>query len=164
MAANAVTAVGLAVSVTGAVVAAVVDPVIGGIVFLAGSALDALDGPLARVDGSAGRRGALFDTVADRIGEVAIWTTLAWVVVDDARLTTGVVLALGGSLLTSFLRARADAAGVDGRAGIIGRAERVILVAAGLITGWIGPMIAITVVLVWVTVALRFRAIWRALA
>ncbi len=159
-----------AMTVTGLVVVIVAswriasgDLVVGGWLFLAGSALDGLDGTVARVTGTASRRGALIDSVADRIGEVAVWAALAtWLALEPQWVLIS-VLALGGALLTSYLRAKAEAVGADGRGGLVGRGERIVFIAVGLISGFLIPVLLVLGVLIWATVAQRFFIIWKRL-
>ena len=70
---------------------------------------------------------------------------------------------VGASLITSYLRAKAEGVGADGLAGIMGRAERVILYCVGVLTGQIGPMLWLMAALTWLTVVQRFISTWRQL-
>ena len=69
-----------------------------------------------------------------------------------------VLLALLGSLLVSYTRARAEALSVACKMGIATRPERVVLIALGLATGWLAPVIYLLVVLTGITVIQRIRA------
>jgi len=131
--------------------------------WLAGSALDGLDGTVARLTGTSSRRGALVDSVADRLGEIALWGGLAAFLVDQPNLVLVCVASLGGALLTSYLRAKAEAIGADGRGGLVGRGERVILLTIGLVLGVLSWVLPILAVIIWVTVIQRFRVIWNRL-
>lgn len=157
------TILGLVLAVAGAVLVARGLPVPGGWVFLAGSALDGLDGTVARVTGTATRRGALIDSVSDRIGEAAMWGGMAFLLSDTPRLVMVSLFCLAGALLTSYLRAKAEAIGVDGRGGIVGRGERVVLMTAALVTPFTEPILWVLVTLIWLTVAQRFAVMWRSL-
>ena len=88
---------------------------------------------------------------------------LAAAVATESRVVTLIVLAVGGSMLVPYLRAKAEAEGIDGRGGMMGRAERVILFSAGLFTGLIEPMLWVLVVAVWATVLWRFFLTYREL-
>jgi CDP-diacylglycerol--glycerol-3-phosphate 3-phosphatidyltransferase len=88
---------------------------------------------------------------------------VAYVVAEEPLLVALAVASLGASLVTSYLRAKAEAGGADGRAGFMGRAERVILYSVGVIGGFIGPMLWAMVVLTWLTVVQRFVSTWRQL-
>ncbi len=157
------TTAGLVLAVAGAVLVARGAVVAGGIVFAAGSTLDGLDGTVARVTGTASRRGALIDSLADRIGETAMWGAIAFWLSDTPRLVMACIFCLAGALLTSYLRAKAEAVGADGSGGLIGRGERVVLMSVGLVFGVIEPVLWVLVVGVWLTVAQRFRVIWQRL-
>src|SRR5688572_26391986 len=152
---------GLAVSVTGAVMIGMGMIVSGALVALGGSVIDGLDGSVARAAGTESPRGALLDAASDRISEVSVLAGLSYAVASERRLVLLIVLALGGSLLVPYLRAKAEAEGLDGRGGMMGRAERVILFSAGLFTGLIEPMLWVIVVDVWATVWWRFFLTFR---
>lgn len=160
----AVTIAGLSLVITGAILVASSQYVWGAWIAALGSALDGLDGIVARVSGKASNRGAFVDSVSDRLGETAMWSGLAFAVsVDGSIFALLCVLNLGASLLVSYLRARAESVGADGRGGLMGRAERVILFTAGLVFGFIPAMLWIMATLTWMTVAQRFALVWRRL-
>ncbi len=158
------TMIGLFVTVTGAVLVAREHFVAGALVALAGSALDGLDGSVARARGSASLSGALLDSVADRMGETAMWAGLAFALSDSARLSLLCVLSLGASLLVSYVRGKAESLGADGRGGIMGRAERIILMTLGLLFfEYVEVMLWAMAALTWLTVLQRFFISWRQL-
>jgi CDP-diacylglycerol--glycerol-3-phosphate 3-phosphatidyltransferase len=158
-----VTLVGLMLVIGGAVLVGFSQLVLGASIAALGSALDGLDGTVARLAGKASKRGAFVDSVSDRLGETAMWSGLAFAVSDDAVLALLCVLNLGASLLVSYLRARAESVGADGRGGLMGRAERVILFTAGLVFGFIPVMLWLMAALTWMTVAQRFSLVWQRL-
>lgn len=162
---------GLAITLTGAVFLARGDLITGPILILAGSALDGLDGAVARASGTASKRGALVDSVSDRIGETSMFAACAFWLTSrtspsegDPALVLLTVLSLGAALLTSYLRAKADVGGVDGRGGMVGRAERIILFCAGFLFGFVSLMLWLMAILTWITVFQRFRKTWQQLA
>ncbi|MDF1597529.1 MAG: CDP-alcohol phosphatidyltransferase family protein [Acidimicrobiia bacterium] len=166
----AVTIVGLSLVVGGSVVVGFSHFVLGASMALLGSALDGLDGTVARLSGKASKRGAFLDSVSDRLGETAMWAGLAFAVShnalatsDNAVLALLCVLNLGASLLVSYLRARAESVGADGRGGLMGRAERVILYTAGLAFNFVPVMLWVMAALTWMTVAQRFALVWQRL-
>ena len=67
----------------------------------------------------------------------------------------------GGALLIPYIRAKAENLGVDGRGGILGRAERVILATVGAMTGLVEPMLWVFLVVAWFTVGQRFMSTYR---
>jgi phosphatidylglycerophosphate synthase len=75
-----------------------------------------------------------------------------------------IVLGVSGALMVPYLRARAEAEGVErGGGGLMGRAERVILLTAGLVFNAVEPMLWVMVVTTWFTVGQRFIDTWQAL-
>ncbi len=167
---TAITLVGFFLAVAGAVLIGLGYLAVGTTVIGVGALLDILDGVLARLTGSETQRGALLDTFTDRLGEVAAWTGVAYYVGDLGKptLVTLSLIAVCGSLLVPFLRAKAEEQGVDGKGGLMGRAERLIVLIFGVGLEDFGlhtlePAIWIFVVLVWLTVLQRFVRTWKQL-
>jgi len=157
------TVAGLLVVITGASFIANSHLVLGAWIVLAGSLLDGLDGAVARASNSVSARGAFLDSAFDRLGEIAAFAGLGVAMAGDARVLLLIILAVGGALLVPFMRARAEAEGIDGKGGLMGRAERILLFSVGLIIGQIEPMLWIFVVLVWITAAQRFVSTYRSI-
>ena len=133
-----------------------------------GVLLDALDGPLARVQGTAGLKGAFLDAMSDRIGEIAVWVGIAVYLRNDPVGLILCILALAFSLLTPYVRAKAESWGAEGKGGWMGRAERMILALLGIfIAGFwepiLIPMLWVMVALTGLTVAQRIRRTWQQL-
>lgn len=165
---TAVTLAGLAATIVGAVFIANGAYRTGAIIAGVGAILDALDGPLARLQGTASIRGAFVDTMSDRLGEVAIWAGLAFSVRDDETALMLCLFCLAFSLLTPYVRSKAESWGAEGRGGWMGRAERMILVLLGVLLAGFGlpvllPMLWIFAVLSGLTVAQRIRRTWQQL-
>ena len=159
----AMTGFGLVVTIVGAVLIGMGDLAVGGAIALVGSALDGLDGTVARASGAVTDRGAFLDSASDRIGEIAAFAGLAVAMRGNGRALLLIVLSVGGAMLVPYLRGRTEALGVDGRTGLMGRAERVILFAVGLITGWVEPMLWAMVISVWLTAVYRFVTSYRSI-
>lgn len=147
---------GLVVAIVGSVLIGVGEIITGALVALAGSALDGLDGSVARASNKVSSRGAFLDATVDRLGEIAVLTGLAVSQRGEVRILLLSLLALGGSLLVPYMRAKAEAVGLDGRGGLMGRAERVILLTVGMLTGFIEPMLWVFVAAAWFTAGQRF--------
>lgn len=163
-----ITILGLLVTLAGAALIAVDSYLLGGFVAGVGVALDALDGPLARYQGTASIRGAFTDTMADRFGEVALWTGLTFSLRSDETGLMLCIIALAFSLLTPYVRSKAESWGAEGRGGWMGRAERMLLMLTGLMLAGAGltvlhPMLWMFVVLSGLTVAQRSRRTWQQL-
>jgi CDP-diacylglycerol--glycerol-3-phosphate 3-phosphatidyltransferase len=129
-------------------------------IFVVGSLLDILDGALARVGGKTTPFGAFIDSTTDRVGEGTMLAAIALVFARHGR-DWAVVLAVAavvGSFLVSYTRARAEALGLRGDVGLGSRAERVVLITAGLVFApWGGLPWAIVVLAAtaWLTVVQR---------
>lgn len=100
--------------------------------------LDVLDGRLARLAHQQTPAGALFDSVSDRWGELLAFAGYVWFL-NDSPWLLAVMSAVGGSMMVSYTRARAEGLGVALSGGVMQRAERIVLVAGGtLIAAWYG--------------------------
>jgi CDP-diacylglycerol--glycerol-3-phosphate 3-phosphatidyltransferase len=131
---------GLVVSIYGAIVIARGSLVLGGVFLLLSGLCDVLDGDLARRRGLVSRFGAFLDSTLDRVSELAIFCGILYYVVDRpggfsdfAFVVTFVALA--GSVLTSYARARAEGLGYDCTVGIMERPERIAALTVGLLLG-----------------------------
>ncbi|MGH3649699.1 MAG: CDP-alcohol phosphatidyltransferase family protein [Acidimicrobiia bacterium] len=160
----AMTTLGLAMVLAGSVLVATDRLVSGAWVIAVGSALDGLDGAVARASDRVSARGAFLDSAFDRVGEIATFAGLAFAMAGRARLLLLIVLAVGGAVLVPYMRARAEAEGLEGQGGLMGRTERLILFSAGLIFGFVEPMLWIFVVLVWLTALIRFVRSYRSIS
>lgn len=156
-----VTLFGLSIAIVGSVVIGYGALATGGLIALAGAAIDGLDGAVARASNRVSARGAFLDSVVDRVGEIAVLAGLAISQRQDARILLLTLLSLGGALLIPYLRSKAEAVGLDGRAGLMGRSERVLLVTLGLVTGLIEPMLWLLMVGNWFTAGQRFWTTYR---
>jgi CDP-diacylglycerol--glycerol-3-phosphate 3-phosphatidyltransferase len=161
MTATAMTVLGVAVVIAGSVVIASGRLSLGALIVLLGSLLDGLDGAVARATDSVSNRGAFLDAAFDRLGEIAAFGGLAFAMAGQPRVLLLIVLALGGAMLVPYMRARAESVGIDGRGGLMGRAERILLFTLGLALGQIEPMLWVFVVLVWMTAVTRFWKTYR---
>jgi CDP-diacylglycerol--glycerol-3-phosphate 3-phosphatidyltransferase len=133
---------------------------LGAVVFVVGSVLDILDGALARAGGKTTPFGAFIDSTTDRISEAFMLGAIALVLTrDESELGVGLtVAAIAGSFLVSYTRARAEALGLRGDVGIGSRAERVVVITAGLVLApWVPLEFALGLLTAtaWVTVLQR---------
>ncbi len=134
---NMLTLAGVLGNAGAAALAARGDFLPAGIVMLAASSLDMLDGALARATGKATRFGSVFDAVMDRLSEAAVLFGLLFYFSDRGGREEEMLIfaALVASFLVSYTRARAEIVDVPLREGLFGRAERVLLLGAALIIG-----------------------------
>ena len=148
--------------------------VAAGCILLFGASLDMLDGIIARTTGSASNRGALLDSIADRISEAIIFLCIVSHYLVSAEDSTDSInpqvlwtcTALVTSLMVSYLRAKGESLGVSSSIGWITRPERMILVVVGLIASHWYPdslFICIQVIAVgsMIVSGQRFKAIWQ---
>ena len=141
----------------------------GAVVFVIGSILDILDGALARAGGKTTPFGAFVDSTTDRISEAFMLGAIALVLTRDGNeLGVGLtVAAIAGSFLVSYARARAEALGLRGDVGIGSRAERVVVITAGLVLAPWGVLpwaIGVLAATAWFTVLQRILHVRRELA
>lgn len=135
---NTITTVSLLGCVATGVAAALGHLAIAVWLYVFSGILDILDGRLARIGNMQTKSGAMFDSVSDRWGELAIFTGYAWYLRETPWLLA-VMGALAGSMMVSYTRARAEGLGLDLRGGLMQRAERIVLVTGGtLIAAWFG--------------------------
>ena len=137
---------------------------IAAVVFVIGSVLDILDGALARRSDKATPFGAFLDSISDRVSEGFVLTAVALVLADDGNLVAVAftIAAIGGSFLVSYARAKAELLGLRGDVGLGSRAERVVLITAGLVLApWIGLqwVIYVLAATAWFTVLQRIASV-----
>jgi CDP-diacylglycerol--glycerol-3-phosphate 3-phosphatidyltransferase len=141
---------------------------VGAAVFVVGSILDILDGALARAGGKTTPFGSFLDSTTDRIGESAMLGTIALIFSRHGNQVAlgATVAAVAGSLLVSYTRARAEALGLRGDVGLGSRAERVVVITAGLVLAPWGALqwaIYLLTATAWITVLQRILFVRRQL-
>lgn len=135
----------------------------GGLLALAG-VLDLLDGALARAAGQASPFGAFLDSVLDRYSDLLVLSGVLLLFVRLGR--TGAVvataLALVGTVMVSYTRARAESVGVECRVGVMERGERMLALIAGALLGLLAPAVWVVAVGANLTALHRIAHTWRA--
>ncbi|MBA4348488.1 MAG: CDP-alcohol phosphatidyltransferase family protein [Thermodesulfovibrio sp.] len=135
----------------------------GGILILIGGFFDMFDGIVARANGKNTKFGAFLDSTLDRYSDSGIFLAIAWYFFEKSNLE-GILLTIGslvGSLLISYVRARAEGLGIDCHVGLIERPERVVLLALGCLTGWLFAVILILFILSHITVIQRVWHVYK---
>ncbi len=143
---NGVTLIGLVVAGGAAYLLSAGHLWAGGIVLLFAGIFDLFDGALARMTNRVSSFGALLDSVVDRVSEAIILLGLLiyYTRLDSMEGIILVYLALAGSIMVSYLRARSEGLGIDCKVGIMTRPERVAALGIGLIAGhWWNPLVLI---------------------
>ena len=108
-----------------------------GLVVLLGGLWDIFDGQVARVSGMASKFGSFYDSTLDRISEIVVFLGLLSLYNSYARewadvwMVYVIFLAMGGSIMVSYTRARAEGLGLDCKVGLMQRPERVVLLGLG---------------------------------
>ena len=138
-----------------------------GIVMLAAACFDMLDGAVARATNRASDWGAVFDAVADRLADFALlFGLLIWYTAAERFDRTAVVLigvSLFGSMMVSYTRSKAGEFGISIRSGLGTRLERVLIMAIGLLSAQIIPILWLLAVLTNLTALQRWFITWRAM-
>lgn len=127
---------------------------LGGFLVLLSGSLDFLDGALARATGRTTKFGAFLDSTLDRFSEAVLFLGLLAYYAGQGAFQESILIgvALTGSMLTSYTRARAEGLGLQGEVGFFTRTERVVLLAIGLIAGnWSNQAM---VVVLWILAVL----------
>ncbi len=125
---------------------------------------DLLDGALAKASGRASMRGAFFDSVADRVTDTVVLGGIAWYLLDryHGHIALLPMAVLGASLLVSYERAKAESLGFEAKGGLMERAERVVVLCAGLAFSFLLiPLLWLMLALTIATAAQRFVKVWR---
>jgi CDP-diacylglycerol--glycerol-3-phosphate 3-phosphatidyltransferase len=160
---NLLTVVGAIVSLVAAVVFARGGFVLGGCLMLAGGAFDLVDGVIARSHGVATRFGAFLDSTLDRLGDMAVLLgiTMYYAIAGEPGHVLLAGWALVSSVLVSYAQARAELVVPSFKVGFLERGERVGILAAGALFGFMVPALWIVAVGSSVTFVQRFAHAYR---
>lgn len=138
----------------------------GFIVLIAGF-FDILDGALARHTNRTTRFGAILDSTLDRLSEAVLLLAILLLYARDQLVTQTLLagIALLGSLLVSYIRARTEALGLKCRVGLFTRTERVVVLVLGLWLSHIAYALMIALVIIavfsFITAAQRLAYVWQ---
>lgn len=134
-----------------------------GLVVAVSCTFDAFDGALARASGAASIYGAFLDSFMDRYAEAAVYAGLlihyAWAAAPWGAVAA--FFAAIGSLMVSYARARAEGLGIECRAGLFARPERLAVIIVGLVTGFVLPVLVILAIATNATAIQRLFYVWR---
>ncbi len=169
---NHFTTLGLLLSVPTAYLFGIGHHRIAGAIMLLGGTFDIIDGKVARATNRTTKFGALYDSTLDRYSEVMIFFGLIYYFIVDwthsastISLVTAVAVAvaIGGSVMTSYVRARAEGLGLECKIGIMQRSERVVFIAFGAIFHLKTLIIAIIIVAILsnITAIQRLFYVWK---
>ena len=172
---NTLTVLGLLLSIVTAGVIAQGFLFVGGLLVLFAGIFDMFDGALARAQNAATTFGAFFDSTLDRYSESIILFGLLWYTLkattleslwpfpyEQSWMISLIYIAVVGSLMVSYTKARAEGLGLELKTGLLARPERVVILAIGLITGTAVWAILLLAIFSNVTAVERIVHIWRA--
>jgi len=160
---NMLTITGFVVSLGAAAAIGIGHLITGGCLVLFSGVFDLLDGALARVKKQTTPFGALLDSTLDRLSEAALLFGLLLFCIWH-NLTPEVILiyvTLVGSVMVSYIKARAEGLGMECQVGVFTRAERVIILALGLLLNQVFIALCILALLTYVTLTQRLLYIWQ---
>jgi CDP-diacylglycerol--glycerol-3-phosphate 3-phosphatidyltransferase len=125
---------------------------LGGLIIMAMGPLDFLDGAVARSMGEPEAFGAFVDSVSDRYIELMIYGSLLWFYVSGDNMIGAVLtfFAASGSVLVSYVRARAQSLGYDTKIGILTRVERFVIIGPTIIFRY--PIVGVAIVAVFANI------------
>jgi CDP-diacylglycerol--glycerol-3-phosphate 3-phosphatidyltransferase len=157
---NMITVAGLIGSIAAGVAIANEQLILGGILVLVFGGLDMFDGAVARATGRATPFGALFDSVLDRMGEAVVLGGILIYELDRGNKEEAILAfaAVVGSILVSYVRARAEGLGLTMTSGLFTRPERIVVTGAALILGLLRPALWILAIVTLLTVVQRIDA------
>jgi CDP-diacylglycerol--glycerol-3-phosphate 3-phosphatidyltransferase len=132
---NMMTMLGLVGNSVGAYYLAMGNMLTGGILVLLMTPIDALDGTMARLRGESSDFGAFVDSVSDRYSELIIYGGLLYHFLRLGEPVGGLLVfgAAAGSVLVSYVKARAEGLGYEARVGMLTRVERYLVLAPCLV-------------------------------
>jgi CDP-diacylglycerol--glycerol-3-phosphate 3-phosphatidyltransferase len=156
---NTMTILGLIGNSIGAILLSQGQMIYGGLIILAMGPVDALDGTMARLRGEPSEFGAFVDSVTDRYSELVIFGGLIIFYVQQGNwlAVLAAYMAASGSVLVSYVRARASSLGYETKIGILTRMERYLVLAPTLVLNI--PLVGIWVIAVLANIT-ALQRIW----
>jgi CDP-diacylglycerol--glycerol-3-phosphate 3-phosphatidyltransferase len=164
---NVITWLGFLINVGAAVLVAFGHFLAAGALVLVAGLFDLLDGALARLTNRVSRFGGILDSTLDRLSEAAVLLALLVVFARGQHVNSTLLvgITLLGSLMVSYIRARMEGMGIECRAGIFTRPERVVVLALGLMLNQFDyaliSALGVVAFFSWITVVERFIYAWR---
>ena len=140
---NTLTFGGLLISAAAGWLYAVQALAAAGIAVLIAGLFDVLDGAVAREGRRVSRYGAFLDSNVDRYAEIVVFAGVLWMFRSEPWTMLAVLVAITGSLMVSYSKARAEGLGQEVNGGLLQRPERIILLALGSFTGEAGLRIVV---------------------
>jgi CDP-diacylglycerol---glycerol-3-phosphate 3-phosphatidyltransferase len=157
---NTMTMLGLIGTTLGSILLGLGHITWGGLVILIAGPFDALDGTMARLRGEPSKFGAFVDSVSDRYSELIIFGGLTYYFLSTQNwMACGLVyIAAAGSVLVSYVKARAESLGFDAKVGILTRVERYLVLVPGLVFNI--PIVALWIIAILANITALQRIIY----
>jgi CDP-diacylglycerol--glycerol-3-phosphate 3-phosphatidyltransferase len=160
---NAVTVAGFSLTVADAALLAMGHVQLAGILLIPAAALDAIDGSLARMQNRVTRFGAFLDSTIDRLSEAVLFLGALLYYLNGTFTNTDIILlfvALIGSLMVSYTKARGEAVGTTVKGGVLTRFERMLVLIIGMVLNELSIALWILAVLANITMLQRVWIVW----
>lgn len=159
---NAVTLLGFALTAGVGVLLALGWLRLGGVLVIFTTLFDGLDGLVARSSGRTSRFGAFLDSSLDRYAEIALYCGLLVYYLNRQQNLDVILLflALAGSLMVSYTKARAEGLGIQCKEGLLTRLERLVIFIVGLISGQVRLALWIIAIFANLTAIQRMVTVW----
>ena len=134
---NTLTTIGTIFNIVGAIFFALSYLRVGGMFIVFGAVCDTIDGRIAKHGNKKTKFGALYDSVMDRYSEIIMFFGIAvhFVRQDSYWTSVAIFAAVGGSVMVSYVRARAEGLGLECKVGMMQRTERITYISVGAIIG-----------------------------
>ena len=157
---NTLSVIGLIVIIIGSYYFLILNKTYGIIFIFLGSAIDGLDGPLARTLNIQSHKGALIDSTIDRVGEMIIWSVICLKYVSSELELFTVISIVTASGLIPYLRAKGETLNIDNKLGLTPRPERVIFAVLYMYFNFSFNFVYLFALLTWFTVFQRFYKLY----
>ena len=160
---NVLSVIGILVVIIGALFFLTENKQIGILLIFVGSAIDGLDGPLARTVGKSSNKGAVLDSTIDRIGELFIWAVIGIKYAQSNLELFTVFSIITSSSLIPYLRAKSEIHNIENKIGLAARPERVLFAVFYMYFEFSFNFVYLFAIITWITVAQRFNRLYRLL-
>jgi CDP-diacylglycerol--glycerol-3-phosphate 3-phosphatidyltransferase len=162
---NFLTTVGFVVTIVAGFCFAAGELRVAGVLVLLSGTFDIIDGKVARATNRVTKFGALYDSTLDRYAEVIMFFGMAYFFVKEEWFFTSIAVsfAIGGSIMVSYVRARAEALGFQCKVGIMQRPERIVYIGFGALIHIYTLIFAIMLIALFanVTAIQRVYHVWK---
>ena len=138
---------------------------LGAVLLLIGGIFDMVDGAVARASNRVTRFGALYDSTLDRYSEIIVFFGIGFYFVQSypagsrvsLLIIMAIFIAIAGSIMVSYVRARAEGLGLECRIGLMQRPERIVLLSLGALIA----DLALIIMIILIALLANFTAIQR---